>query len=157
MWSQGLERAPLVVKECYASWRALNPGWQIIFLDDTNLADYVDVEAVIHPKSDVKIQARSDIIRVNLLARYGGVWADATCFCRQPLDSWLPEVTRSGFFAFSDPTRSRLIDAWFMAASPECPLIKKGLGGKPTHLWVGCRTQAAQRAAVPELMLDASA
>ena len=35
--------------------------------------------------------------------------------------------------------------------------IKKGLGGKPTHLWVGCRTQAARWAAVPEPMLDASA
>jgi hypothetical protein len=31
----------------------------------------------------------------------------------------------SGFFAFSDPKRSRPIDAWLMAASPECPLILK--------------------------------
>ncbi|ADI13311.1 hypothetical protein [Truepera radiovictrix] len=55
---------------------------------------------------------------------------------------------------------------WAMSRSPKgvpaleymvALLIKKGLGGKPTHLWVGCRTQAAQRAAVPELMLDASA
>lgn len=125
MWLQGLDNAPLVVKACYASWRALNPTWQVIFLDETNLSDYVDVERFIHPHSEAQVQARSDIIRVNLLATYGGVWVDATCFCCQPLDSWLPERAASGFFAFSAPTRERLIDCWFMASSLGCPLTLK--------------------------------
>merc|ERR1740123_1194005 len=45
--------------------------------------------------------AESDLLRLALLAFYGGVWADSTMLCRRPLDSWLPEAAASGFFAYA--------------------------------------------------------
>lgn len=68
--------------------------------------------------------ALSDLIRVNLLSQHGGVWADATCLCRKPLDVWLPELAQTGFFAFSNPAEDRLIATWFLAAEPETRLIQ---------------------------------
>ncbi len=126
MWLQGLEQAPPLVKQCYASWKALNPDWKIVFLDETNFREYVDdLEIILGDNKGAQIQARSDIIRISLLAKYGGVWIDATCFCRAPLDSWLPEYARSGFFAFYKPHTGKLMDNCFMASSQGCYLTWK--------------------------------
>jgi len=125
MWLQGLDHAPHVVKECYSSWQTRNPGWRVVFLDETNVGQYVDLEAILAKQSHLEKPALSDIIRVKLLAEYGGVWVDATCFCQVPLDDWLNGCTTSGFFAFAKPDRSRPIDAWFMAASRGSYLAQK--------------------------------
>ena len=44
--------------------------------------------------------AESDLLRLYLLNKYGGVWVDSTNLCRRPLDDWLPSAARQGFFAF---------------------------------------------------------
>ncbi len=125
MWLQGLDNAPPAVKACYNSWVAHNPDWQVVMLDKHNFRDYVDVDDVLGSDNNMQIQARADVIRINLLAEHGGVWADATCFCRKPLDSWIDDYTRSGFFAFDKPSKLKLMDNWFMASSNDCYLTKK--------------------------------
>jgi len=125
MWFQGLENAPDVVKRCYDSWRYRNPDWNLVFLDETNYRHYVDVEEVLNSDNHIEVQAKADIIRVNLLARYGGVWADATCFCCQPLDDWLEAYAGAGFFAFDKEGHNRLMANWFMASSLDCYLTVK--------------------------------
>lgn len=125
MWLQGFDNAPHAVKECHNSWVAHNPGWQVILLDEHNFRDYVDVEDVLASDNNMQIQARADVIRINLLAEYGGVWADATCFCRKPLESWIDEYTKSGFFAFYKPSKIKLMDNWFMASHRDCYLTQK--------------------------------
>lgn len=122
MWWQGLENAPELVRRCYGSWQHHNPDWEVRLLDETNVGSYVDLEKVRASDNEIRLQALSDIVRVELLARHGGVWVDATCFCMGPLDNWLGEHARPGFFAFDKPSRSRLLDAWFMASSPDCYL-----------------------------------
>jgi len=122
LWFQGLDNAPHVVKECYASWKNLNPDWQVIFLDDTNLHEYVDMEDISKGGGVLQKQTLADIIRINLLAKYGGVWVDATCYCCRPLDDWLEEHAGSGFFAFDAPAKSRMMGNWFMASSRDCYL-----------------------------------
>lgn len=125
MWLQGLDNAPYVVQKCYDSWKRLNPGWDVVFLDETNYRDYVDIQAVLDTDNKIEIQARANLIRIHLLAAYGGVWADATCLCRVPLDDWLEKHARAGFFAFDRPHRARLMDNWFIASSKDCYLTKK--------------------------------
>ncbi len=126
LWFQGLETAPDLVKKCYASWQRHNPNWDIKFLDETTVGQYVDLEAIVKKNlPGIKKVTLSDILRVNLLAKYGGVWADATCFCCRPLDSWIESHAEAGFFAFCDPGRDRLFDAWFLASSKDCYLIEK--------------------------------
>lgn len=119
MWWQGLDNAPELVRRCYASWQHHNPGWRVVFLDEANFRDYVDIDDILASGNTFKLQAMSDIIRIYLVSRHGGVWVDATCFCCRPLDEWLAEHAVPGFFAFDRPTKSRLLDVWFLASSAE--------------------------------------
>jgi hypothetical protein len=154
LWLQGFAAAPVLVTKCVTSWRRHNPGWQIILLDENTVREYVEVDDIIGDNRDIiTMQARANVIRINLLARFGGVWADATCFCCQPLDEWLGDCMVSGFFAFERPGRDRLMSNWFMASTTNChltqalcravneywsknrfPYQKKRLGHKIIHL-----------------------
>lgn len=70
----------------------------------------------------IEPEALSDIVRIALLARHGGVWADATVLCLRPLDEWLPACLGSGFFGFARPKPDRLIASWFLASVTSHPL-----------------------------------
>ena len=69
LWFQGIDKAPYVVSKCVQSWEFHNPGWEIIHLNEKNLNDYVDVSQY----SALSLQALSDIVRLELLCKYGGV------------------------------------------------------------------------------------
>ncbi|MDJ0728882.1 MAG: capsular polysaccharide synthesis protein [Crocosphaera sp.] len=126
LWFQGLEQAPLVVKKCYQSWQKYNPNWELIFLDDNNLKDYVTLDIPKEKLSHLSKTKQSDLIRLELLSKYGGVWADATSLCRVPLDDWLEDYTQAGFFAFTYRTRSYgWILTWFLASEPSNAITVK--------------------------------
>ena len=127
LWLQGFEDAPDVVKKCLASWKKHNPTWKINLLDETNIKEYIDAEKIIGSHyTKISRQALSDIVRINLLAKYGGVWTDATCFCCKPLDDWLGSyMVSGGFFAFSNPGNDRPISSWFLASDVNCKLTQK--------------------------------
>lgn len=101
LWLQGFDQAPRVVHICARSWKAWNPTWTIMQLSDENLPEYVDSKTLAEIRSlEISRQKRANLIRMYLISTHGGVWADATCFCCHPLDSWLPNYMDSGFFAF---------------------------------------------------------
>ena len=118
-WGQKIINSPDVIKKCLLSWKLKNPTWEIIELDDDNLIEYIDIEKEIpdiHKKNITKT-SYSDIIRIFLLAKYGGCWCDATLFCNQSLDTWLEPHLTSGFFGFNKPpprTPYRRLSSWFL-------------------------------------------
>lgn len=131
-WDQGWHKAPRLIKECAKSWQHHNKDWEIRCLDKKTVCKYFDIEQWIpgtelkpkflkpirrwlHKKlhstqliknKKLKVQNKSDIIRINLLDRYGGVWVDATLFCRQPLNQWITPHIGQSFFAFSNPGKN---------------------------------------------------
>ena len=121
-WLQGLDEAPILVQKCYQSWVSRNPGWEVRLLDQDAVNDLTLIEFESGNLTALSYTQRTDLIRLKLLARYGGVWVDATCFCQQALDEWLPLNQASEFFAFSKPGRDRLISTWFMAATNDSQL-----------------------------------
>jgi hypothetical protein len=122
LWLQGLDKAPVPVRECHAQWQVGGSGWDLVTLNADNLSDWIGAEHL-RWMEKVPPTQRSDAIRLYLLAAHGGVWADATIWCARPLDQWLPGLLNSGCFAFSMETRSRLISSWFLASLPGNPLI----------------------------------
>jgi mannosyltransferase OCH1-like enzyme len=74
------------VQQVRKSWELHNPTWNIILLDQSNLSQYID-HAII--KINARLPAKTDLIRLNLLAEYGGVWADATMLCMVSLNRWI--------------------------------------------------------------------
>ncbi|HEV7449295.1 MAG TPA: capsular polysaccharide synthesis protein [Candidatus Paceibacterota bacterium] len=111
-WAQGFEQAPALVRMCQDSWVRQNSDWEVVLLTDQNLNAYIALPSL--AAKDIPHAAYSDIVRVELLTKYGGVWADATTLCTAPLDSWLPGVMQSGFFAFEKPKTT--LASWFLAA-----------------------------------------
>jgi hypothetical protein len=127
LWIQGAEQAPDLVKGCVASWRELNPGWDVRVLDGSTAEPYLRRAAVpAHRLALLPPEKRANILRMRLLTEEGGVWADATTFCLQPLEGWLPDCMRAGFFCFRDPGADRLVANWFLASDR---------GGRLAMLW----------------------
>jgi hypothetical protein len=125
-WFQGFEKAPDIVKQSINSWKQHNPDWTIIFLDNSNLSNYVNLnESMNISKKILTPQARSDIVRLCLLKTYGGLWVDATTFCNKPLDEWLPNYIQEGFFGFHKPAPDKLISSWFLYAEKDNYIINK--------------------------------
>jgi hypothetical protein len=118
-WHQGEKAAPEVVRRCIASWRVRNPDWSVQVLDAASVQEPTGLSADwINGRPDISLQFLSDIIRIALLSRHGGVWADASVYCSQPLEDWLPQRMQSGFFAFEGIRRGRMIGSPFLAAQP---------------------------------------
>jgi hypothetical protein len=125
VWFQGLRNAPYVVRKCHESWVVKNPGWRVATLDETALSSVASVNYSAGNIAGLSPQHQADLLRLDLLSHHGGVWADATCFCVQPLEDWLPQNLGSGFFAFHRPRPNRIISNWFLAAEPGNALVSR--------------------------------
>ena len=125
LWYQGFSDAPLIVKICIESWINKNPGWDVIILNKTNINNYITLDVPKEIINRLNLNHQSDLVRLALLSKYGGVWADATTFCINPLDEWIDDYANSGFFVFSRPTPDKMISSWFIASEKECPLVRK--------------------------------
>lgn len=105
----------------------------------------MDVHAITGSPADVfSPVVLSDLLRLHLLAREGGVWVDATLYCCKPIESWLEPYMTSGFFAFRNPGPDRPLSSWFIAARPGNTLMAvwrdKGL-----RYWLDRRYSGNQR------------
>ncbi len=127
LWLQDWDAAPEIVRACRRTWEALNPTWTLRPLTRASLPAVLDERALasIGATPPPALQTLADIVRIELLARDGGVWADATTYCLRPLDTWLPEATPNGFFAFAKPGPDRMISTWFLAAAPRSALLER--------------------------------
>lgn len=128
-WDKGWENAPYLAQQCYASWVHYNPTWEVIRLDDDNISQYISPELLKKINDISRPQHRADLIRVNLLNDYGGVWVDATIFCNKNLDLWLHEYMKAGIFYFKYGSNSGLesyrIGNWFIASEKNNYLMEK--------------------------------
>lgn len=95
-WLQGYEAAPPIVKACYNSLmrefkgssvqevQGLSNGYEIKVIDAENWKEYIQLPDFIVKKWDKKrIPAAlfSDLLRLELLIKYGGTWIDSTVLC----------------------------------------------------------------------------
>ena len=78
-WYQGEESMPVLVKSCYRQLTAYNDNVTLITQD--NVSSYLSVPETIMErvgKGTFSPTHLSDLIRTLLLAKYGGLWVDAT-------------------------------------------------------------------------------
>ena len=116
LWDGDVKSVPYLVYHVHRSWERLNPGWNFTVLTFGNLHRYMKVEKL---KPKMTIQAKSDMIRLHVLSTHGGVWADSTMLCLQPLDSWIwPYLVERDFFMFGQG-----ICSWFIACKANSELM----------------------------------
>lgn len=83
-WLQGIENAPEIVQACYNSIKRNIPGREIKLIDNENWEEYIELPDYIAEKWEKqKIPAAlfSDLLRLELLIKYGGTWIDSTVLC----------------------------------------------------------------------------
>lgn len=125
-WHQGWDQAPPLVQQAKNSWSKLNYGYEIHALDQVTLFDFIEFPPTIHlQRKDLNVQKIAALGRLALLAKYGGVWVDATVVCNRPLDTWLADYHTAQFFAFRNPRPDRLMANWFIAAEPQSIILQR--------------------------------
>jgi hypothetical protein len=128
LWLQGWDKAPWIVKQVKETWEKQNDGWKIITLSSENLNEYVDIPYI--GKGSISPQAKSDIIRLSILEKHGGVWADATLLCMKPLDSWVWEhIKPSDFWMYHGADWGADVNhgpaSWFIVSKKGSYIISK--------------------------------
>ena len=99
-WLQGEENMPEVVKVCYRNLRQKITNKEIVLITLNNLKDYVEFPDYIYEKFEqgkITPTHLSDIIRVALLSKYGGMWIDSTIFITNAIKN-NQEIFDSKFF-----------------------------------------------------------
>ena len=122
-WKQGLDNAPEMVKKCVNSAKRHCGNYKIVFLSEKNIREYVQLPSHIeklYMDGKIKEAQHSDLIRLVLLIKYGGIWCDSTCY----FSDEIPEYLRnSDFFMFSRDLLSGNIfpiicSSWFITSKP---------------------------------------
>jgi len=130
-WYQGIENAPIIVKKCLKSWKYYNPSWEVVFLDKNNYLLFLSLYDIsimnyIRNNKNFSLYKISDILRLLLLFTNGGLWVDATCFCNDSLDNWLPLFINERFFVFNNFTPiNKKISNWFIYSEKRHYMIEK--------------------------------
>lgn len=114
-WEQGWDNAPFVVNHCTQSIRHYAKEFEVKDLDADSVKDYIDLPRFLDEKNDYPIQLRSDLIRLLLLKKYGGVWIDATVFLNNSLLSFLNQINSNFFMFFRDKTKNAP-SSWFLCS-----------------------------------------
>lgn len=127
-WWQGIDNAPLVVKQCIKSIEANAGNHTIHFIDRYNYFKFCSIPQYIIDKLSkglITLTHFSDILRLHLLSDNGGIWMDATLF----MYKLFPEKIYSNSFytirhgLYRDSICHGKWTGFFLASTQNNPLI----------------------------------
>jgi hypothetical protein len=111
VWSYWEGSMDNITKKCIDSWYKYIPnGWKIVILNNSKLNE---VE-LIKPFRFNKLShtTKSDVIRLSVLYKYGGLWMDASVLLTQKLD-WIQNYEKNDYYGFNYDSRN-YIESWFL-------------------------------------------
>lgn len=123
-WLQGIDKAPLLVQKCYEEAKKMLPRKDIVLITEDNYKDYVTFPDHIIDKWKRGVITHThftDLLRLELLIRYGGLWLDATVLCTEKEEN-IPEYffdSELFFFQTLKPGRDghcTYMSSWLMSA-----------------------------------------
>ena len=121
-WWQGEDAMPELVKRCYASVKRCLKDWEIVLLTEKNYRDYAEFPGYITDKfrkGMISVTHFSDLLRLELLIKYGGLWIDATVLCT---NGDIPQsILKSDLFVFQTQKpgadgKATFMSSWLMWA-----------------------------------------
>lgn len=129
IWLQGMDQAPQVVQQCYASMQKHITDRPIVVITEENFRNYVTFPDYIMEKYRKGIISKvhfADLLRVELLSQHGGTWLDGTVFCSSaPFQKY---VLNDELFLFQTlkpglDGHSIAASSWLMTAYAGNPII----------------------------------
>lgn len=117
-WLQGMDNAPDIVKICYNSLLKYHPDKEIIVITEDNYSQYVTLPQFIIDKyknGNISRTHFSDLLRLELLIKYGGCWVDATAYFTAPIPDYVFDTDLFIFQDFQEHVgRTKHISSWFI-------------------------------------------
>ena len=127
-WLQGEDKAPRVTRTGLASLRRNLPDYEVRVLTWNNLKDYVDLPRVIYDKFSAGWIAGahfSDILRLALLSKYGGLWVDSTVYCSD--DRLVRNIEKKNMFMYQNlmtaTSKTIKMSNWLIASKKDNPYL----------------------------------
>lgn len=128
-WMQGIDKAPETVKVCLQSYKNFLKDYDIRVVDDDTFEDLVEMPDYVvekYKKGIIPKALFADILRLELLIKYGGVWIDCTVLCTgwqsgSELEKRVRRYLEAELFMFRYNEVN--IGSWFIAAWPQNRLL----------------------------------
>lgn len=100
-WHQGVSpTTSKMVVECLRSVKKYSEDYEVVLLTSESVWDYIALPDFVFEKfgkDGFNFAKLANLIRLNLLSAYGGVWLDATLYLTAPIDE---RILNQDFFAF---------------------------------------------------------
>ena len=126
------EDLPDFVSKCIDKWRRLHPEWSVVVLNPKNLKDYLPETDIFKLKFADTKPRQSDFVRLHILPKYGGVWADASVVPTRSWDWVIEEQKKNGsdfigYYRQGATTRPEypVIESWFFACPKGSNFVSK--------------------------------
>lgn len=124
LWLQGENNMPELVKVCLESIKKNAGHHKVVVLSNSNIHEYITLSErikALYSKGKISNAHYSDIIRMALLGRYGGVWIDATIFLTSNLDD---KIFNVDLFTIKNAPKGNNVSerrwaGFFIAAKPK--------------------------------------
>lgn len=115
------EEVPEIVKLSMKSWRKTSPNYFINLMNQKNIEEFVSL-----PENWKRLPSyrQSDIIRLRLLEKYGGVWIDASTILLEDLDNFISKDNLTLFITPSSSLENPVFENWFISAPLNNKVIK---------------------------------
>src|SRR5690606_24665360 len=118
-----------LVEICFEQIRNLLPDFKFHVITKTNVSEFLDELPPL--RTDISFINYTDLVRLKLIEKYGGIWLDASVLLTENFD-WLQEIKKInqsdfiGFIAdfFTTDFNFPLIETWFLASAPQNLFIK---------------------------------
>lgn len=129
-WFQGYEAAPPLVKACINSMHRVMPGKEIIILTRNNYKQYIELPDYIEKKFEkgkIGMAHFSDLLRISLLAKWGGMWIDSTALCTN--EEFFKYASKQHLFVFKQLNLGNQGEApiiasnWFISSEIGNPIV----------------------------------
>jgi len=114
---------PTIVSKCIESWKRHCPGYTIHIIHSGNIKEYANFKTTIVPSKAFL----SDMIRLHVLSKRGGIWLDASVFLNDSLD-WVHGYqikTNCEFLGYDQNhyISHECVESWFFACIPHSRFV----------------------------------
>lgn len=123
---------PSLLKKFINTWKKHNPDFKIIILNNKNIKTFLPTEDldILNYKKNKTPTRFSDIVRYNILYKFGGIWSDISIICLKSYNSILKKMEHKnieyyGYLHNDNPIKDpTLISSWFFACVPNSIFLK---------------------------------
>lgn len=113
---------PELVRMCQKNWKKYAPNYEIRFVNKKEAKELVDLPDY---WDDLKPYRQSDVFRLKVLEKYGGVWIDASTFLLTNPDDYVSKNDITLFTTPASKPENPIFENWFIGSPPNHPIIKE--------------------------------